>query len=248
MTPEERQLITGLFDRMRNFGSVEKDRDAESLINERVRAMPDAPYMLVQSVLVQEQALQQAEARIRDLEDDLRELESSQTRAPAAGGGFLGGLFGGGRPAAQPSNTSVPPIGSRAMDAPPAGRDRPGPGGPFAGAYEAGPQAPARGGFMQSAMATAAGVAGGMLAAGAIRDLMGGGSAQASTAAGNKDNAASGTDAGNQQQASTADAGNNTQAARDEQGDKGQDTRDDNYQDAYDDSSDSWDDGGDFEV
>jgi uncharacterized protein len=255
MTPEERQLITGLFDRMRNLGTVEKDRDAETLINDRVRATPDAPYMLVQSVLVQEQALQQAEARIRQLEEQMRDLEAGEARAPASGGSFLGGLFGGGRPAGQPTGTSVPPIGSRAADFPPPGRDRAA-FGSHAGAYDAQPPQAAGGGggFMRSAMATAAGVAGGMLAAGAIRDLMGGSnSAQASTAAtpapaANKDNAASGTDATNQQ-ASTADAGNNnTQTARDDQGGKGQDEKDDNYQDAYDDSSGDWGDGGDFEV
>jgi hypothetical protein len=54
MTPGERQLVTDLFDRMRGFGPPEKDREAEALINQSVRAMPDASYMLVQSVLVQE--------------------------------------------------------------------------------------------------------------------------------------------------------------------------------------------------
>ena len=259
MTPEERQLVTGLFDRMRNFGNPEKDRDAEALISERVRAMPDAPYMLVQSVLVQEQALQQAEARIRDLEDQVRDMESSQSRAPASGGSFLGGLFGGGRPAAQPGPTSVPPIGSRAADFPAAGRDRPAPydrPGPY---YDTPPpQGPAGGGFLRSAMSTAAGVAGGVLAAGAIRDLMGGSGAHASTAsaantastaAANKENATSGTDASNQQQASAANPGdNNTQTVRDDQGGKGSEDQDNNYQDAYDDSSDDWDSGGDYDV
>lgn len=32
MTPEEHQLISGLFERMRAQGPVEKDRDAEGLI------------------------------------------------------------------------------------------------------------------------------------------------------------------------------------------------------------------------
>ena len=59
MTPEERQLIADLFDRMRQYGSPEKDRDAEALINQQVRAIPDATYMLVQSVLVQEHGVLQ---------------------------------------------------------------------------------------------------------------------------------------------------------------------------------------------
>ena len=40
MTPDERQLITGLFDRMRAFALPLKDREAETLINQAVRAMP----------------------------------------------------------------------------------------------------------------------------------------------------------------------------------------------------------------
>ena len=72
MTPEERQLIAGLFDRMRGYTLPEKDREAEALINEQVTALRDAPYMLVQSVLVQEHALQQADARIRELEEQVR--------------------------------------------------------------------------------------------------------------------------------------------------------------------------------
>lgn len=43
MTPQERQLITGLFDRMRGFGAPEKDTEAEALINQSVRALPDVP-------------------------------------------------------------------------------------------------------------------------------------------------------------------------------------------------------------
>ena len=82
MTPEERQLIAGLFDRMRSYGLPDKDREAETLISQSVRANPDAPYMLVQSVLVQEQALQAANDRVTQLEDELRELRGD-ARAPA---------------------------------------------------------------------------------------------------------------------------------------------------------------------
>jgi hypothetical protein len=51
VTPEEQQLISDLFDRMRSFGVTVKDREAEVLINQSVRSFPDAPYMLVQSAL-----------------------------------------------------------------------------------------------------------------------------------------------------------------------------------------------------
>jgi len=179
MTPEERQLISGLFDRMRSFGSPQKDPEAEALIRESVQQIPDAAYMLVQSVLVQEHALQQADQRIRELEARVNELERQGAQAPAQNGGFLSGLFGGGaRPAApapRATSGSVPSAGSRLGAAPSGGSGPIGaPRGPF-GQQQQGPQ-PAGGGFLQSAMATAAGVAGGMLLANTISSMLGGGS------------------------------------------------------------------------
>jgi hypothetical protein len=181
MTPEERRLIDGLFERMRGYGAPEKDRDAEAVISQAVRTMPDASYMLVQSVLAQEYALQEAGKRIEDLEAQVRALNEPAQRPAASSGGFLGGLLGGGRPAPERA-TSVPPIGSRAV--PSGAPERP---SAWAAGGAAGPQAqqqpPAGGGFLRSAMATAAGVAGGMLAAGAIQNMLGGSGSGTATAA-----------------------------------------------------------------
>ena len=129
MTPDERQLINGLFDRMRAYDLPQKDREAEALINQAVRATPDAPYMLVQSVLVQEQALEAANARVQELEARVRELEGAQPQQ--GGGSFLGGLFGGARPDPERRSSSVPAIGSRAGGLPSMlpGRPQPAPGG-----------------------------------------------------------------------------------------------------------------------
>jgi hypothetical protein len=189
MTPEERQLITGLFDRMRNVESTEKDREAEALINQSVRAMPDAPYMLVQSVLVQDQALQQADARIRELEERVRALDQP-ARTGSGGGSFLGGLFGGGRSSGpQPRTTSVPPVGSRPAPAAsgPQTWGQPATGQPWgqptAGMAPPQPAPRAGGGFLQSAVSTAAGVAGGMLLADSIRGMMHGSSPFGASAA-----------------------------------------------------------------
>lgn len=190
MTPEERDLISGLFERMRAMGSIEKDREAEDFIARSVRQTPDAAYMLVQTVLVQENALQQAGERIEDLEDRMRELERGQPKAAAAGGGsFLGGLFGG--RGQQQEDRSVPVIGSRSASAY-GERGGPEPGGsPWGqragggGFGQQGAQGPGGGGFLRGAMTTAAGVAGGMLLANSISGMMGGnagGKAQASEA------------------------------------------------------------------
>jgi hypothetical protein len=171
MTPEERRLISGLFDRMRNFSAPEKDREADALINQSMRANADAPYMLVQSVLVQEQALEAANARIQDLEDRLREFEDR--REPRSGGGFLsGGLFGG-RQDEGPRTASVPQIGARSTPSAfgsreSGSRDEPPPS-------PQPPPASSGGGFMRSALATAAGVAGGVLIADTLRNMLGGG-------------------------------------------------------------------------
>lgn len=190
MNSDERQLITGLFDRIRGAGQIDKDRDAEALITQAVRQMPDAPYMLVQSVLVQEHALQQAGGRIEELESRVRELEAQAARpAPQqqSSGGFLGGLFGGGSKPAQPApfaRGAVPAMGSGRPMGPPGGSPW---GQPAQQGYGGAPmqQAPAAGGggsFMKSAMATAAGVAGGMLLANSISGMLGGSSGNAHAA------------------------------------------------------------------
>jgi uncharacterized protein len=183
MTPDERQMIANVFDRMRAVGRFEKDRDAEDFINQSVRQIPDSAYLLIQSVLVQEQALAGADERIRMLEGQVASLEAARApAAPAASGGFLGGLFGGSKPAA-----SVPMTGRQS---PSFGGASPSPWGSApagnGGGYQQQPQgqpayqpqaaaAPAGGGFMKQAMTTAAGVAGGMLAANAIGNMMRGG-------------------------------------------------------------------------
>jgi len=226
MTPEERQLITGLFDRMRSYGSPEKDREAEATINDAVRSTPDATYMLVQSVLVQEHALQEAGNRIKDLEEQVRNLQGAgQSTAPGSGS-FLGGLFGGGRPVSQPGASSVPAIGSRAPAPSAYDQDERRPWSQSPPPQQSGPMG---GGFLRSAMATAAGVAGGMLAAGAIRDLMGGHANANTTANAPAANASSGTDTTSAEQAR-------------------QDWEQDVRQDASDDGSSWGDDGGDLDV
>lgn len=81
---QDSDAINGLFDRIEDVAgrSGPRDRDAEGLIQERLRHYPPAPYYMAQTILVQEEALRQARRRIE-------ELEAGGNR-----GGFLGGLFG----------------------------------------------------------------------------------------------------------------------------------------------------------
>lgn len=200
MTPEERALIDGLFDRMRGVANQTRDAEAEALIARRVAEAPHATYALAQSVVVQEHALQQAYARVQELEAQVQDAEDRAARAQPqpSGGGIFGGLFGGGR-------SSVPSAGARASGTPmgvlPGYAQQGGQPGAFgnqgyaqqqAGQPQAGPwgqqAAPQRGGFggggfLQGALATAAGVAGGALLYDGIKNMMAGGEGAVAQAA-----------------------------------------------------------------
>jgi hypothetical protein len=67
MTEQEQQLITGLAERIRNAPAPQIDRDADELIRRTIGSRPDALYILTQTVLIQEMALNQAKAQIEQL-------------------------------------------------------------------------------------------------------------------------------------------------------------------------------------
>ena len=171
MSPEERQLLAGLFDRTRAASANPRDKEAEAFIAEAVREQPYATYLLAQAVIVQDQALGAANEKLQQLEARVKELEAAQANG---GGSFLGGLFGGGRPAAP---TSVPSAGAAPSAAPsPWGRQQAAPPPQqYAQPQYAQPmqqaQPQAGGGFLQGALGAAAGVAGGMLLANSISSL-----------------------------------------------------------------------------
>lgn len=174
MSPEERQLLSDLFDRVRSQANAPRDRDAENLIAEAVRAQPYAPYLLAQAVLVQEQALHGADQRIQELQAHIDQLEAQAHAAPQGSGSFLGGLFGGGapRPATPAPNPNANPWGGAPQQ--PAYAPPPQAPDPAPSPWGAPPQ-PQGGGFLKNAMGAAAGVAGGVLLADSLRGLFGGG-------------------------------------------------------------------------
>ncbi|MGN6462727.1 MAG: DUF2076 domain-containing protein, partial [Pseudolabrys sp.] len=68
MTPQERQLVDDLFARLASLETAPRDADAVRAIQDGLRQAPNAVYALVQTVLVQDEALKRADERIRQLE------------------------------------------------------------------------------------------------------------------------------------------------------------------------------------
>ena len=176
MTPEERQMLASLFERINANGGAPRDAQAEAFINDAVRAAPFAPYVLAQTTLVQQHALEAAAHRIAELEAAAHEAAEQRQGQ----GSFLGNLgksiFGGGPPSPPQSSYDASayqrglgpaPGPAYAPPPPPAasGYAVPRPG-PWGGA----PAQGGGGGFLQNAASTAAGVAGGV----ALGNLLGG--------------------------------------------------------------------------
>ena len=189
MTPEERNLITGLFTRLKTADNPQKDQEAEQLIQQSTAAQPTAPYLLVQTVLVQEHALSNAQARIQQLEKQVAEASATASQPgqhkEGGVGGFLSGLFGGhaadqpsapSQPTGQPGGTMPPqrlpqaPAQGYAQQAPPQGYAQQVPP-PYPSTV--GMQPSAGGSFLKSALGTAAGVAGGAMLFQGIENLLG---------------------------------------------------------------------------
>lgn len=174
MTPQERQLLADLFERVRATAAGGRDPEAEAFIAEAVRAQPYAPYVLAQTTLVQQHALEAAAQRIA-------ELESRAAAAPAQETSFLGNLgktlFGGGASPAPAQRSGYDASAYQRGAAPdPAAYRQPAyaPPPPQAGPWGAPPAPAAGGGFLANAMTTAAGVAGGMMLANTLESLIGG--------------------------------------------------------------------------
>jgi hypothetical protein len=78
MTPQERQLVDELFDRLSQVENQPRDPAAEEAIGDGLERAPHAIYALVQTVLVQDEALKMAEQRIRDLGGEIEEPQQQR--------------------------------------------------------------------------------------------------------------------------------------------------------------------------
>lgn len=140
---------------------TEKDPEADQLLRQGLGRDPDAVYKLAQTVLVQNLALDQARAQIRQMQ------QTQQQGQPAQATSFLGGLLGhrDPPPPTPPRYQQVPSPQAPGYQAPPQYATAP--------PYAAPGPSPA-GSFLRSAATTAAGVAAGALAFEGIESLLGG--------------------------------------------------------------------------
>jgi hypothetical protein len=110
MTPQERQLVDDLFDRLSKVESAPRDPDAASVIAQGQRVAPNAVYALVQTVLLQDEALKRANSRIQ-------ELEAAPATEQNQSGGFLDSMretvFGQGQSHGSVPNVRPPEIPNR---------------------------------------------------------------------------------------------------------------------------------------
>lgn len=111
MTPQEHQLVADLFERLAALEKEPRDPEAERAIREGLSRAPNALYALVQTSLLQDEALRQAQAHIDELEAALSQPQQAQQQG---GGGFLdslrGAMFGGGGQPQGQGRGSVPSV------------------------------------------------------------------------------------------------------------------------------------------
>ena len=152
MTPEERQMLTDLANKVAQTPAPPIDAEAEEFIRTRIGSRPDALYLMTQTVLIQNMALEHARQQIQQLQ---------QGQAPAAtGSSFLGSQQPAQPVAPSPSQASysAPPPTYQTVPASGVGTSSSGGGSSF----------------LKGAAQTAAGVAAGALAFEGIRSLFGG--------------------------------------------------------------------------
>jgi uncharacterized protein len=170
MTPQERELVTALFDRLAALENSPRDPEAERLIAHGSALAPHALYPLVQTVVLQDEALKRASARIEELEGNAGEQRGGSF-LDAVRGTVLGQAPAGARGEARGSVPSVRPggvwnTGQASSGAAPTSIPSPTIPGPVAGTG---------GSFLGTAAAAAVGMIGGSLLFNSIRGLMGGG-------------------------------------------------------------------------
>lgn len=192
MTNEERTLISQFVARVggaaqggfsRSVPSTSPalppiDPEADRFIAEQFQMHPEARYRVTQMAVVQEAALAEAANRIQQLQAALQQAQqqAQQSAAPPPSRGIFGGLFGGGASASQAAPQPSPwnQGGPQQQYAPPPQQQYAPPPPNYPPNMQPGMFQQGGSGFLGSALTTAAGVAGGMVAGNALMGLFSG--------------------------------------------------------------------------
>jgi hypothetical protein len=167
MTPQEQALVDELFDRLASVENAARDPEAERVIANGLRRAPHAVYALVQTALVQDEALKRATARMEELQAQLDGAPQVQQQ-----GSFLDSMREAVLGRREPRG-SVPSVRS------PSTQSSPNAPPPYEGGFDYPTQMPtgtafgSGGSFLGTAASTAAGVIGGALLMDGIRSMFG---------------------------------------------------------------------------
>src|SRR5271163_4556780 len=175
MTPQESTMLNDLVTKIRQTQLPEKDEEAEQFLKQNLATTPDAQYILAQTVLVQNIALEQAKAQMQQLQEHLQEARSQlqPPSAPAQHTSFLGSLLGRhDAPPPPPQGFSPQGFTPRPAAAPQYYPPAPAYTPDYAAAPPPPPPPSAGSSFLRSAATTAAGVAAGALAFEGVESLL----------------------------------------------------------------------------
>lgn len=162
MTHAEAQSLQDFLSQLVAVKGLVRDKQASSLIEQAVAQQPDAAYLLVQRAMLLQQAVDRANAQIRQLQQELAQAQSSGTRS------FLDGANAWGNSARTGDLRAV----SNAV-APAAPAVMPTPAAPIAATSGSNFFGGNAGSLFANVAATAAGVAGGAFLYQGISHLLG---------------------------------------------------------------------------
>jgi hypothetical protein len=100
MSPQDSQMLHDFLSQLIQARGIQKDPEADALIQRAVAQQPDAAYLLVQRSLLQEQALNSAKEQIAQLQNQLQSVQQGDRR-------FLDANAWGNSGAARPASAAM---------------------------------------------------------------------------------------------------------------------------------------------
>lgn len=164
MSPQDTQMLQDFLNQLVQARGIQKDAEADALIQRAVAQQPDAAYLLVQRSLLVQQALDNAKAQISSLQNQLRQAGDQE-----GNGKFLDANSWGNSGAAQPARYEQQRDYQRDYQRDSQPQYQPQGQGQYQPQYQPQYQQPAPGGFLRGGLGstlgsiatTAAGVAAG---------------------------------------------------------------------------------------